>query len=416
MNASGKTDLPTAITSARQFAAIGAGNAPKGATVLQVDGVSKAYAEAVALKSATFEVYEGEILAILGPSGSGKTTILRLIAGLEIPSGGRIRLRDRDITALTPQERRIGVMFQSFALFPHMSVYDNVMFGLKANKVGAAEREKRFQKYMDLVRLSPQKYASRFPSELSGGQQQRVALARALAVEPGILLLDEPFSSLDARIREDMRVELLSRLREAGMTAVLVTHDQTDAAYMGDRVVLMNDGGIVQTGSYSELYHAPRSRFVGQFIGESNWLPCTAVDPGADRQDGRRRFKAAGGIWDCALADQPVGDEGAGVIQIRRDAVNDVIVGASTATQASAANLLTGSVRNVNSTGSRGIIWMEVESAASVQPYYVTNAQALAIAEHLQGGAQPDGVTVTLAIDPALCRYFSDIDVAQERL
>ena len=393
-------------------ASAGAASTP----VLQVEDLGKEYADAVALKSASFEVNDGEIVAILGPSGSGKTTILRLIAGLDSPTRGRIRLKGRDITALPPQERRIGVMFQSYALFSHMTVLENIMFGLKANKVNAAEREARFKKYMALVRLPPQIYAARFPSELSGGQQQRVALARALAVEPNVLLLDEPFSSLDAQVREEMRVELLSRLREAGITAVLVTHDQVDAAYMADRVVLMNEGSVAQIGSYANLYLNPRNRFVGQFIGESNWLASSGRAPGSQPAGLHAQVTVGGRIWNVQLAEPlDTGGIGEGVVQVRRDAVLDLSVGHPQPGQTSPrGNLITGVVKNVIPAGSQCILWMDVEGQGSLQPYYVANSAALPI---LNGQhALLEATTVTLVVDPELCRYFRHAASEKERV
>lgn len=381
--------------------------------VLQVEALRKEYSDAVALKTATFDVRDGEILALLGPSGSGKTTILRLIAGLDAPTGGRVVLKGRDITALPPQERRIGVMFQSYALFEHMTVLENIMFGLKANKVAPAEREARFKKYMDLVRLPPQLYASRFPSELSGGQQQRVALARALAVEPSILLLDEPFSSLDAQIREEMRVELLSRLREAKITAVLVTHDQVDAAYMADRVVLMNDGKVAQIGSYTELYHNPNDKFVGQFIGESNWVPCS----GGSAASGMQHVQVANRRWNCEFAHAfDEADVTNGIVQVRRDAVVEVSFELSEAAQLqSKFNMLTGIAKNISPAGSRSIIWIDLGDESSLQPYYISNSVAQAISSWRQTLSDGREAVVNLALDPALCRYFRRTKVEEGR-
>jgi len=225
--------------------------------VLDLSGVTKRYASETAVEDVSLSVREGELLTLLGPSGCGKTTTLRLMAGLERPSGGTIEVDDRRVAGpdafVKPEERGIGLVFQEFALFPHLTVAENVGFGLADRP--DEERAERVAEMLDLVGLAD--YADRPPSDLSGGQRQRVALARSLAPEPDVLLLDEPFSNLDVRLRVEMREEVHRILREAGVTAVSVTHDQEEALSISDRVAVMNDGRVEQVGSPEEVFHTP---------------------------------------------------------------------------------------------------------------------------------------------------------------
>jgi len=236
------------------------------------EGVSKSYGGVVAARSLDLTVDAGEIITVIGPSGCGKSTALRLIAGLERPDSGRIRIAD-DIVAdggrfVQPEKRRVGLVFQDHALFPHLTVARNVAFGI--HKLPRAERDERVREVLDLVRLGH--LAGRYPHELSGGEQQRVALARALAPRPAVVLLDEPFSSLDENLRAQVRAEVVGILRETGTTAVLVTHDQTEALSIGDRVVVMRDGEIEQTGTPQEVFERPATRFVASFMGDADFL------------------------------------------------------------------------------------------------------------------------------------------------
>jgi len=236
------------------------------------DGVSKSYGAVVAAKSLDLTVDTGEIVTVIGPSGCGKSTALRLIAGLERPDTGRIRIAD-DVVAdaarfVQPEKRRVGLVFQDHALFPHLTVARNVAFGI--HRLPRAERDARVREVLDLVRLGH--LAGRYPHELSGGEQQRVALARALAPRPAVVLLDEPFSSLDENLRAQVRAEVVGILRETGTTAVLVTHDQTEALSIGDRVVVMRDGEIEQVGTPQEVFERPATRFVASFMGDADFL------------------------------------------------------------------------------------------------------------------------------------------------
>jgi sn-glycerol 3-phosphate transport system ATP-binding protein len=230
-----------------------------------LDGVSKRYGTVRAVDGVSLRADAGKFLVLLGPSGCGKSTLLRLIAGLEDPSEGRILIGGRDVTRLAPDKRRISMVFQSYALFPHLSVAENIVFGLKVRGTARPEREARLARVAALVGLSEQ--LARKPSQLSGGQRQRVALARAIIAENSICLMDEPLSNLDAQLRHGMRVEIRALQQRLGMTVVYVTHDQVEAMSMADRVVLMREGRVVQEGSPEELYARPGSLFAARFIG-----------------------------------------------------------------------------------------------------------------------------------------------------
>jgi len=242
--------------------------------VLDLDGVTKQFEQEAAVEDLSLTVHEGELLTLLGPSGCGKTTTLRLLAGLDRPTEGRITLENRPVSIagedvfVKPEQRGVGVVFQDFALFPHLTVEENVAFGLKGHP--ADERAERVDEMLELVGLS--EYRDRTPGELSGGQQQRVALARSLAPEPDVLLLDEPFSNLDVRLRVEMREEVRAILKRAGVTAVSVTHDQEEALSISDRVAVMNDGRIEQVGRPDEVFQHPESRFVASFLGQASFL------------------------------------------------------------------------------------------------------------------------------------------------
>ncbi len=219
-------------------------------------------------------VKDGEFLTLLGPSGCGKTTTLRIIAGLERPDSGEVLFSGRDVTGLRPYERNIGIVFQDYALFPHMTVFKNIAFGLEMRKLQRAEIERKVRWALELVGLSG--LENRYPEQLSGGQQQRVALARALVVEPDVLLLDEPLSNLDAKIRERLRSEIRRIQHELGITTIYVTHDQEEAMAISDRIAVMNVGRIEQVGEPLELYYRPRTEFVARFLGMSNILELEA--------------------------------------------------------------------------------------------------------------------------------------------
>jgi putative spermidine/putrescine transport system ATP-binding protein len=251
-----------------------------------LQSVSKNFGDHRAVSDFSLEIADGEFLVLLGPSGCGKTTTLRMIAGFVEPSGGRILFGDRDVTELPPYHRNTGLVFQGYALFPHLSVFENVAFGLRTRKLDRAVIERRAREALRLVRLDA--HAERMPRQLSGGQQQRVALARALVIEPEILLLDEPLSNLDAKLREEVRVEIRQLQRRLGLTTVMVTHDQEEALSVADRLVVMSNGEIQQIGTQRELYNAPANQFVANFIGRTNFFTGTICAP--------RRFKTESGL------------------------------------------------------------------------------------------------------------------------
>ncbi|MDS0276635.1 ABC transporter ATP-binding protein [Halomicroarcula sp. S1AR25-4] len=249
-------------------------------TVLEVSGVSKDYAQEEAVSDLSLEVKEGELLTLLGPSGCGKTTTLRMIAGLEEPTSGTIAIADEKVagdpdgTFRKPEERDVGIVFQDYALFPHLSVAENIAFGL--TDMDDADTDQRVDDLLELVDLEA--HHDKMPSQLSGGQQQRVALARSLAPEPDVLLLDEPFSNLDVRLRVEMREEVRKILKRAGVTAISVTHDQEEALSISDRVAIMNDGNIAQVGDPAKVFENPESRFVASFLGQASFLSARVTD------------------------------------------------------------------------------------------------------------------------------------------
>ena len=235
---------------------------------LQILAVCKRYGKVDALIDATLGVRKGECMTLLGPSGSGKTTLLNLVAGLTSPDKGEIRISGRDATHLPPHERDIGVVFQNYALFPHLTVFENVAFGLRMRRMSSLEIRDKVNKVLDAVALS--KMAQRMPTQLSGGQQQRIALARAIVYEPSVILMDEPLAALDKKLRQKLQLEIRRFQREFGITMLYVTHDQEEALVLSDRICLMNHARIEQIGTPDDLYFRPQSLFASEFIGESN--------------------------------------------------------------------------------------------------------------------------------------------------
>ncbi|HUS56331.1 MAG TPA: ABC transporter ATP-binding protein [Thermohalobaculum sp.] len=262
------------------------------------EGVSKIYAGTVrAVDNISLKVEPGELVTLLGPSGCGKTTTLRMIAGLERATEGRILIGGEDVTGLSATDRDVSMVFQSYALFPHMTVMENVAYGLESARAPKAEVAEKARGGLDLVGLSG--YGDRFPSELSGGQQQRVAVARALVLEPQVLLFDEPLSNLDARLRRRVRDEIRDIQTKLGLTVVYVTHDQEEALAVSDRIIVMNNAVIAQIGTPRELYDSPADAFVADFIGEANLIPCEVVGVSGGRAEVRagplsRDFDARG--------------------------------------------------------------------------------------------------------------------------
>ena len=242
---------------------------------VRLEGLSKSFGSTVAVDGITCEAPGGKLTFLLGPSGCGKTTVLRMVAGLLEPTGGAIRFGERDVTALPAERRGCGMVFQGYALWPHMTVAENVAFGLESRKLPRDEVRRRTGEALEMVRMST--YAARRPAELSGGQQQRVALARAVVYRPDVLLLDEPLSNLDARLRAEMRREIRRVVDEARLTAIHVTHDQHESLSMADRIIVMREGRIEQVGGPRDVYERPANRFVAEFMGETNVLAATAT-------------------------------------------------------------------------------------------------------------------------------------------
>lgn len=248
---------------------------------LKLEGIEKRFGTFTALKGVDLEIEQGEFVCFLGPSGCGKTTLLRIIAGLEAQSAGRIEQAGRDISRLPPSARDYGIVFQSYALFPNLSVADNVAYGLVNRKVPRAKARQRVEELVKLVGLPGSQ--DKYPAQLSGGQQQRIALARALATSPGLLLLDEPLSALDAKVRLRLRREIKRLQRQVGVTTIMVTHDQEEALTMADRILVMNQGRVEQIGTPAQVYDEPGSPFVADFIGATNFFNATVLSPSAAR-------------------------------------------------------------------------------------------------------------------------------------
>ncbi len=245
---------------------------------LRFESLKKEFGKFVAVRDMSLDVERGEFISLLGPSGCGKTTTLQMVAGLLQPTSGRILLDGKDITNMRPDKRGLGIVFQSYALFPHMTATENVAFGLEMRGVGKADRLARAHAALEQVRLS--QFAHRYPKDMSGGQRQRVALARALVIEPPVLLLDEPLSNLDAKLREEMRIELRLLQQDIGVTTILVTHDQEEALSMSDRIVVMQQGDVAQIAAPLDLYERPTNTFVSDFVGTTNLLTGQVSQPG----------------------------------------------------------------------------------------------------------------------------------------
>lgn len=258
--------------------------------MIEVQEVTKRFGTFTAVEQVSLTVGAGEFVTLLGPSGCGKTTLLRMLSGFESPTSGRIRIGGADVTDLPPYRRNVNQVFQSYALFPHLTVRENIAFGLRMQKVPTAEIDRRVREVVELVALTG--FEDRQPHQLSGGQRQRVALARAIVPRPQVLLLDEPLSALDAKLRQQMQFELKRLQRHLGMTFVFVTHDQEEALTMSDRVAVFSRGRIEQVGTPPEIYHRPRTRFVADFIGEANLIEAELLGIDADRAT----LRLAGGL------------------------------------------------------------------------------------------------------------------------
>jgi iron(III) transport system ATP-binding protein len=271
-------------------------------TSVRLTHITKKFGPTLALDQIDLDIAAGELFFLLGPSGCGKSTLLRLIAGLHEPTSGKIFFNDRDVTRLGTDKRNAVMCFQSYALWPHMTVRENIAFGLDVRKVPPGELNHRVDEVLDMVQLTP--LADRKPNQLSGGQQQRVALARALAVKPDCLLLDEPLSNLDAQLRLEMRTEIRRICKTAGFTTLYVTHDQKEALSIADRIAVLHDGKLAQIGTPGDLYHNPASSFVAKFIGQTNLLPGKIMS----KQDGAAQVETAAGPITAKLTASPATD------------------------------------------------------------------------------------------------------------
>jgi len=319
---------------------------------ITLDSVTKQFGETTAVDGVDLTVGDGEILGVVGPSGCGKTTTLRTIAGFETPTEGRVLFDDEDVTRVPPERRSVGLVFQSYALFENMTVRENVQFGPKMRGVSKPERRDRVTELLELLDIAD--LADRDPTTLSGGQQQRVGLARALAIEPTILLLDEPMTGLDAKLKTRLQRELVELLDELAVTALYVTHDQTEAMAVCDRIAVMNDGRVEQVGTPAEVYERPENEFVADFVGTSNRLAATA-------RDGRLDFGHA-------TTTAPNGDEGDVTVVVRPEA-------------------------------------FEVGDG----PFEATVRERFYLGEHVRAVADlPDGESVTLRVDPAAAPATGD--------
>jgi len=341
------------------------------APILRIEGVAKTFGPVTAVDGVSLDIRENEFFALLGPSGCGKTTLLRMLAGFESPSAGRILLDGKDISPLPPEKRPLNLMFQSYALFPHMTVRQNLSYGLEMERLGKAEIARRVDETMATTDLTP--FAGRKPDQLSGGQKQRVALARALVKRPKVLLLDEPLGALDKKLREKMQLELKRMQHEAGITFVIVTHDQEEALVMADRMAILKDGRLLQVGAPEEVYERPADRFVANFIGVMNFIEGTVGEDGIFEAEGLR----------LALVDAKPGPA---TLAVRPE---NIALGAP-------GERLSGTVADIAYHGLDRVL--HVQTAAAATPMQVRVPAS--------GAAWRIGDALSLKIDPAKCRLF----------
>jgi multiple sugar transport system ATP-binding protein len=349
---------------------------------IRIDGVSKTYrgGKVPAVRDLSLTVKDQELLVLLGPSGCGKTTLLRMIAGLEYPDRGRITIGDQDVTGLPPRKRGIAMVFQSYAVFPHMTVFDNVAFGLKMHRVPQPEINKRVERAAAMLQLEP--YLERYSAQLSGGQRQRVAVARAIVVEPSVLLMDEPLSNLDALLRLQFRAELKKLVRDVQTTTVYVTHDQVEAMSLGDRVAVMRDGEILQIDDPMAVYDRPSEAFVGSFIGNP---PMNFLRISAQRLGEAVAIHVGGQHCTLSLADAPPSD-GDVRLGIRAE---HILIDSSTEPGSLAAEVLV-----VEPLGSHSLVTASVEG------------QVLKVAASRELAVSP-GDQVALRFEPGKIRWFA---------
>jgi len=330
------------------------------ADFLRIEGVSKSFGAFQAVRDVTLSVAQGEIFALLGGSGCGKTTLLRMLAGFEEPTAGRIYLDGKDMAGVPPWLRPVHMMFQSYALFPHMTVETNIAYGLKHEEMTKADRADRVREMLDLVQLTP--FAKRKPHQISGGQRQRVALARALARHPKLLLLDEPLAALDKKLREHTQFELMSIQERTGVTFIVVTHDQEEAMTLADRIAVMDKGEVRQVGSPTEVYEFPANRFVASFIGSITTFAATVLG----REDGQLRLKVADFGTEVLARDVPGIVEAQTVTLALRP--EKIII---SQTRPEAANVVEGVVKDLAYFGKDSLYRITLPSGALVQVHAV---------------------------------------------
>jgi ABC-type Fe3+/spermidine/putrescine transport system ATPase subunit len=354
---------------------------------LSIHGLSKRFGNTQVLTAVSFEVQAGEFFSLLGPSGCGKSTLLRIIAGLETADSGSVRIDGKAIDGVAPQRRGIGMVFQQYALWPHMTVAQNVRFGLENLSLSKAEREQRLNEALAIVRM--QELQNRFPHEISGGQQQRVALARALAMKPAIILLDEPLSNLDARLRAEIRQELSELHRELKTTMIYVTHDQEDALALSTRIAIIDRGEIQQVGTPREIYEQPQSAFTARFIGDANLLPCTLL---AESTGGPRAVRLKLGnqsVVPLAAHGSASGTSIDGFLCVRPGALR---LGD---TQSTAESGLKARVRRVTYRGSDYAVELLIDDSTAVRATVQADTADPALATSLL-----EGSTISLSWDP----------------
>lgn len=344
------------------------------AAKLRVSGLRKTYGSVVALNSVSLEMAEGEFLTLLGPSGSGKSTLLWAVAGLNDPDSGQIWLDGKESTHAPPQERDIGMVFQNYALFPHLTIAENIAFPLKMRKMNQVDIAAAVTKSLDTVQLSH--VAERLPSELSGGQQQRIALARAMVYEPSVILMDEPLGALDKKLRDHLQIEIKELHERLGVTILYVTHDQEEALVMSDRICLMKDAGIEQIGTPDEIYRRPKTHFAADFLGESNILPIQQNQPGEGQLTSGERIRF----------DQTLAPSGPLSIMVRPDGVRVV-----PENQDSTLDHVAGIVRTAIMAGAVTKLFVELKDGTNVQANLLTGASMPKFAK---------GDSVTLAWSP----------------
>lgn len=336
--------------------------------MVRITGLQKSYGSVVALQELDLTVPTGEFLTLLGPSGSGKTTLLNLIAGMTSASKGRIMINGRDVTDVAPEKRGLGMVFQNYALMPHMTVFENIAFPLQIRKVPKAEIRQRVNQVLEVVRLPH--VASRKPKELSGGQQQRISIARCLVYKPDLILMDEPLGALDKKLREQMQLEIRRIHTEFGITMLYVTHDQEEALNMSDRIILMNGGAVEQLGTPNELYFEPKTQFAAEFLGASTLLDATVTSTGAPAS-----FALEGGLASRAVSHEPISVGAKGKLLLRPETLRLVSAGAVPPE----ANSATGILESTLVTGGTSSHFVKLPSGGTMLVRELTNQQATSL-------------------------------------